>query len=313
MPETFLIAFFAGLLINWITLIVLRKLKTGQVIRSEGPAEHQKKKGTPTMGGIGIILASWLAVYLHFIPSTYNFSLFFLFFACGLIGLSDDLLKIIFKRNEGLAGRQKLFGQVSISLIFALGLISAGHNHDLSAFLNSLGLANPVLYALFVILIITGASNALNLTDGLDGQAGGVAGIIILTYGFICLKLGLLDTAVFCFVLSGVCLSFLFFNFNPASMFMGDSGSLALGGVIGGLALLTHTELLLLLIAIVPVAETLSVMIQVTYFKFTKGKRIFKMSPLHHHLELSGWPETKIVFRFWLVSILAGVFGYLIV
>jgi len=313
MPITFLIAFAVGLLINWLTLTFLRRFKTGQVIRSEGPLEHQKKKGTPTMGGTGIILATWLVVYLYFIPSTYNFSLLFLFFCCGLIGLSDDLLKIIFKRNTGLYGRQKLFGQVIVSLVFATGLLAAGHNNYLSVFLTSIGLANPVLYTLFVVLVITGASNAMNLTDGLDGQAGGVAGIIIFTYGFICLKLGLLDTAVFCFTLSGVCLSFLFFNFNPASMFMGDSGSLALGGVIGGLALLTHTELLLLIIAIVPVVETLSVMIQVTYIKFSKGKRIFKMSPFHHHLELCGWPETKIVFRFWLVSVLAGVLGYLLV
>ncbi|MFC1478435.1 phospho-N-acetylmuramoyl-pentapeptide-transferase, partial [Candidatus Margulisiibacteriota bacterium] len=239
MPIPFLIAYFVGLLINYITLLLLRKFQITQEIREEGPESHKAKEGTPTMGGIGIIIAAWLVVFLHQIPSTYNLSLFFLFFGMGLVGLSDDLIKIILKRSEGLQGRHKLFGQVMVALIFAGGLIAAGHNNDVSPFLSSLGLANPLLYTLFAVLVITGASNALNLTDGLDGQAGGVSGIIMLAYGFICLKIGVLDTALFCFVLSGVCLSFLFFNFTPASVFMGDSGSLALGGVIGGIALLT--------------------------------------------------------------------------
>ncbi|MFH1428205.1 MAG: phospho-N-acetylmuramoyl-pentapeptide-transferase [Candidatus Margulisiibacteriota bacterium] len=313
MPIPFLIAYFIGLIINYITLILLKKYQVTQKIREEGPESHRAKQGTPTMGGIGIILAAWLVVFLHQIPSTYNLSLFFLFFGLGLVGISDDLIKIIFKRNEGLKGRQKLFGQVMVAVIFAGGLVAAGHHHDVSPLLRHLGFANPFLYTLFAVLVITGASNAVNLTDGLDGQAGGVSGIIMLTYGFICLKLGLLDAALFCFVLSGVCLSFLFFNFTPAAVFMGDAGALALGGVIGGIALLTHTELPLMIIALIPIVETLSVMIQVTFFKFSKGKRIFKMTPIHHHFELSGWPETKVVFRFWTVSIISGIVGYLLV
>jgi len=313
MPTPFLIAFAIGLAVNYGVLRLMRYYQWGQRIREDGPAAHQQKKGTPTMGGVGIILAAWLAVAMWRIPSTYNFALFFLFFGMGLVGFSDDFIKIILKRNKGLEGRHKLFGQILVGVIFAGGLIASGHHHDVSPFWQFFGLTNPILYALFVILVTAGASNAMNLTDGLDGLAGGVSTIIFLVYGAICLKLGLLDTALFCFATSGVCFSFLFFNFSPASIFMGDVGALALGGVIGGLALLTHTELPLLLIAAVPIAETLSVMIQVTYFKKTGGKRLFKMTPLHHHFELSGWPETKVVFRFWMATIVAGLAGYLLI
>ena len=313
MPLQFLIAYFTGLLVNFITLQALQKFKVKQEIRKEGPVAHLFKKGTPTMGGVGIIIATWVVVFLHFIPSTYNLALFFLTFGMGLVGLSDDLIKILYKRNEGLQGRHKLFGQILVSLVFAGGLLSAQHNENISPILSWLGLANPYLYSIFAVIVVTGASNAMNLTDGLDGLAAGVSSIIILTYGFICLKLGLIDTALFCFVLSGVCFSFLFFNHSKASMFMGDVGSLSLGGIIGGLALLTHTALPLLLIAIVPVIETVSVMLQVSYFKYSGGKRLFKMAPLHHHFELSGWPETKVVFRAWTISIIAGILGYLLI
>jgi phospho-N-acetylmuramoyl-pentapeptide-transferase len=312
MPIPFLIAFFSGLFIHFLVLKVLLKKQVGQEIRVEGPESHQRKKGTPTLGGIGIILATWFIVFIYQIPSTYNFALFFLFFTLGLVGLSDDLLKLLFKRNKGLEGRHKLFGQVLAGLMFAGALIAVGHHQDVSPWLKWLGLGNPWLYAGFVVLVITGSSNAMNLTDGLDGLAAGISAIIFTVYAFICLKFGLLDTSLFCFVLAGVCFSFLWFNAHPAKVFMGDVGALALGGAMGGVALLTHTELPLLIIAIIPVIETLSVMIQVIYFKRTGGKRIFKMTPLHHHFELSGWPETKVVVRAWMVTVVAGIIGYLI-
>jgi len=310
---SFLISFFVGLAINYFLLVLLRKFQINQIIRKEGPASHKAKTGIPTMGGLGIIITTIIILLCYHIPSSYNLSLLFLLIGFGLIGFIDDFLKIYYKKNKGLPGRYKLLLQFLVSLVFAYVLISVGHYEYIEPFWKLLGIVNPIIYLIFIVFVLVGSSNALNLTDGLDGLAGGVSTIILITYGFICLNLGLIDAALFCFVLAAVCLSFLFFNFKPAVIFMGDVGSLALGGVIGGIAILTHTLLPLCIIAIVPILEALSVIIQVSYFKITKGKRIFKMTPIHHHFELLGWPEVKVVFRFWLVTIISSIVGYLLI
>lgn len=295
-----------SILINYFGLSLLKKYKFSQTVRQEGPQSHHQKNGTPTMGGLMIILSIIVLALIFFRrPSNEVIILLSLFAGTGIIGGLDDYLKISRGKNNGLKGRQKLFGQFIIAALFCLYLLKNNFHNLVSPFLHFIGMNNPVLYVLLSAFIIIGTSNAVNLTDGLDGLAGGVSAIVFLAFAFIAHQfnnLQLMQVAIFA---STACLGFLVFNYKPAKMFMGDVGSLALGTLLAGLALLLHAELYLFFVGIVFVVETLSVIIQVSYFKLTKGKRIFKMSPLHHHFELSGYSEKFIVHSAWLITLLA--------
>lgn len=299
-----LVAAAISVAVNYFCLKLLQYYKFRQTVRVEGPQSHYAKSGTPTMGGLGILLAINILT-LSFVRPLTNEVLILLVTTTltGIIGFIDDFMIIKQGKNNGLKPRYKLCGQFLIAVVFCTYLLSNGFNLKVSPFLHLIGMQNAFLYVFLSSFIIIGTSNAVNLTDGLDGLAGGVSAIVFLAFAFIANQFNnpqLMLTAVFA---SLACVGFLVFNYNPAKMFMGDVGSLALGTMIAGFALLLHAELYLFLVGMVFVVETLSVILQVSYFKATKGKRLFKMSPLHHHFELSGWKEKTIVHTAWLVTL----------
>ena len=291
----------------------LHKLKFGQSIREEGPKSHQAKSGTPTMGGVMIILGLTLGT-LNVAPWTPEV-LLALFITLGhfLLGFLDDYIKVVKKRNLGLKARQKLAGQIFIALVtMYIGTQVLGINTGI--WIPGLGTEVDIgwLYYLLVPCVLVGTSNAVNLTDGLDGLAAGEVAIAGSAYAVVCALTGHMDLVIFAVALVASCVAFLRFNAHPARVFMGDTGSLALGGALAALGILTHTELLLLVIGFVFVCEALSVIIQVISFQ-TTGKRVFRMSPIHHHFELGGWSEWKVVFVFWAVGLLASICGLTLV
>lgn len=304
------ISFIISVLLAPIIIPLLKRFKFGQSIREEGPKSHMKKAGTPTMGGV-IFLLSIIAttVIMSLVKGAFTSQTIILILVLvgfGIVGFLDDGLKIIFKRNLGLTSLQKLIAQIVIS-IAAYFLLKLGTFHNtvqipFTDFAIHLG----VFYVLFLVFWLVGFSNAVNLTDGLDGLVSGTASIAYAAYGVLALLNEQMDVAIFAFAVVGALLGFLIFNANPAKVFMGDTGSLALGGALAMLSILVGQELLLLIIGIIFVVETLSVIMQVTSFKLT-GKRIFKMSPLHHHFELSGWSEWRIVLTFWLTALVAAL------
>ena len=287
----------------------LHKLKFGQSIREEGPKSHQAKSGTPTMGGVMIIAAITLAT-LAAAPLTAGVWLaLFVMLGHFALGFLDDYIKVVKKRNLGLKARQKLLGQIviAVALVFfaqhELGIATTVWLPLVHAELD-IGL----FYYPLVLFVLVGTSNAVNLTDGLDGLAAGTVTVAALAYMAVALAFNATGLAVFAAAIAGASCAFLRFNHHPARVFMGDTGSLALGGAIAALGILTHTEILLAVIGIVFVAEALSVIIQVISFK-TTGKRVFLMSPIHHHFELKGWQETRVVHMFWLVGAVFAAFG----
>jgi phospho-N-acetylmuramoyl-pentapeptide-transferase len=318
------------------TITVLRKRKLGQEIRADGPQAHLGKKGTPTMGGIVIIIASLIGyVAGHLLTSdpmsASGVLVLFLMTGLGMVGFVDDFIKLFMRRSLGLRSGAKLAGQAIVGAIFAILALHFPDGYDLTpasahiSFLADFGLAiGPVLFVIWVIIMVTGTSNGVNLTDGLDGLASGAAILVLAAYVIIgnwqlrndcttalapnCYPVrDPLDTAVVAAVVMGACFGFLWWNAPPAKIFMGDTGSLALGGALAGLAITTHTELLLFLLGGLFVIITLSDVIQVTVFKVTRirtgrGIRVFKMAPLQHHFELVGWAETTIVVRFWIIA-----------
>ncbi len=306
------ISFIISVILGPIIIPLLRRFKFGQSIREEGPKSHMKKAGNPTMGGV-IFLLSIIAttVIMSLVKGAFTSQtiiLVLVLIGFGVVGFLDDGLKIIFKRNLGLTSLQKLIAQIVIS-IAAYFLLKMGTFHNtvqipFTDFAIHLGLT----YVLFLVFWLVGFSNAVNLTDGLDGLVSGTASIAFAAYGVLALLNDQLDAAIFAFSVVGALLGFLIFNANPAKVFMGDTGSLALGGAIAAIPILTHQELLLVLIGGIFVIETLSVILQVISFK-TTGKRIFKMSPLHHHYEMLGWSEWKIVVTFWTAALLLAVLG----
>ena len=309
---------------------ILQSRQIGETIRLDGPESHLKKEGTPTMGGIIVLLAVILPTFLWAKFTDKHIQLILLATMwMGAIGFLDDYLKVIKKYPRGLIARYKMIGQISLGLIIGSILF---YYPDSSQFATSISIpfvANGSIdiswfYIPLVILVITGTSNAVNLTDGLDGLATGLVAIATLVFGAIAYATGRLDYSdylniiylpgtgelfIFCLALIGACIGFLWFNANPAKVFLGDTGSLAVGAALGTLAVLLKKEILLFIIGGVFVAESLSVMLQVYYFRYTKkkygdGKRIFLMAPLHHHFELLGWPENHVVVRFWIIGIL---------
>jgi phospho-N-acetylmuramoyl-pentapeptide-transferase len=304
----------------------------GQEIRSDGPAGHLSKRGTPTMGGTVIIVATltgYFAGHLFTLSSAplsaSGLLVLFLMTGLGLVGFADDFIKLYMQRSLGLRSGAKLAGQAIVGAIFALLAIRNPDGYDLTpasthlSFLADFGISiGPVLFVVWVIVMVAGTSNGVNLTDGLDGLATGAAILVLAAYMIIgiwqlrndctvylasnCYQVrDPQDVAIVAATVMGACAGFLWWNAPPAKIFMGDTGSLALGGVLAGLAITTRTELLLLLLGGLFVIITLSVVIQVGSFKLT-GKRVFRMAPLQHHFELAGWAETTIVVRFWIIA-----------
>lgn len=293
----------------------LTKLKFGQSVRVDGPRRHLQKAGTPTMGGIMIVIGLVIAALIIGKGSTHLLFAIFITAAYGAIGFLDDLLIILTRRSLGLKARQKLFGQMFIAVLVALYALSRS---DIGTTVlipfTEMSVELPVaVYVILVLGVMLGTTNAVNLTDGLDGLAAGSVTIAAASYGVIAYLLGNVDLAVFAGSLAGACLGFVWFNAHPAAVFMGDTGALAVGAALGILAILTRTPFHLAIVGGLFVIETLSDIIQVVYFRLTKGKRFFKMAPLHHHFELVGWEEPKIVARFWLIGIFFALLGLLAV
>jgi phospho-N-acetylmuramoyl-pentapeptide-transferase len=291
----------------------LQILSWGQQIRPEGPADHMSKKGTPTMGGL-LVLCAFLCSLLWVRPITVNYLVLLAVVVInGMAGFFDDFLKIKKTRSLGLRARDKLLIQLIVGIAVAFYMIrfSPLKSTILLPFLNSHADLGIFFYP-FCVLVMAGFVNAVNLTDGLDGLAAGSVIITLAGSGFIFFTLGRVDMMVGCAVLAGALMGFLVFNCFPARVFMGDTGSLALGGALATLSILTGTELFMALMGGVYVVEAFSVMLQVSYFKLTKGKRIFKMSPIHHHFALMGWHEVQVTTRFWVVGLFLALIGILI-
>jgi phospho-N-acetylmuramoyl-pentapeptide-transferase len=328
----FLSFLFGPRVIRW-----LRRLRVGQVIRQEGPKTHLQKAGTPTMGGALIILATLVSTLLWArIANWFVIISLVVLVWLGSLGFLDDYLKIVRRRPEGLVGRYKLVGQgvlgalVGSFLLWHPVSIVPPTWTSLPFFANHVLVLMSIVFVPWVMFVLAGTSNAVNLTDGLDGLAGGLSAIAAGTFGVFSYLIGRADTSrylgllympgseeltVFCFALAGAALGFLWFNAHPADVFMGDTGSLAIGGALGVVALLLKAEFLLVIIGGVFVIEALSVMVQVSWFKYTarrrgQGERLLLMSPLHHHFEKAGWEESKIIVRFWILGLLFSLIAF---
>lgn len=301
-------AFIVCALLGPVLIPYLHKLKFGQSIRECGPASHMKKSGTPTMGGLMMLAALVVAMLWNRFTPHVMIALV-LTLGHAIIGFIDDYIKVVMKRNLGLTAKQKFLLQFILAGAYVY--FAETHNQNTSLWVPGLDITFDCGWGYYVLafLLLVGTTNAVNLTDGLDGLVSFVSIPVTLVYAFIAFMLGMLDVSGFALALTGACVGFLMFNRHPAQVFMGDTGSLALGGGVAALALLTHTELLLVIIGGVYVAEALSVIIQVTYFRLTHGKRIFRMSPLHHHFELGGWREVKVVHVFTALSCVLSALG----
>ena len=309
---TIFMGFLISVLLAPFFIPFLRRLKFGQSIREEGPKSHQKKSGTPTMGGIIIILSiviTTLVMTGKFSEATITtFLLLFVTIGYGLLGFLDDFIKVVMKRNLGLTSKQKLIGQILIAVIFYIIYKQSGFSTAVTIPGLDVSFDLGIFYVLFIVFWLVGFSNAVNLTDGLDGLVSGSSAIVFGAFAVLAWNQSQYDIAIFSVAIVGAVLGFLVFNAHPAKVFMGDTGSLALGGAIATIAIMTKLELLLIIIGGVFVVETLSVIIQVISFK-TTGKRVFKMSPLHHHYELVGWSEWRVVVTFWSVGLLFAILG----
>lgn len=305
-------AFVIALIVGPLVIPVLRRMKVGQSIREEGPQRHYAKAGTPTMGGVIIIAALTVPALVYGGRSSEVWLALFVTVGHGIIGFIDDFIKVVLKRSLGLKARQKLFGQIIMAIALAyIATTYFGRGTDLWVPILGINLDFGPLYYILIFLVLVGTTNAVNLTDGLDGLAAGTTTVAAMAYTVIAMSFDSPGLAIFSVSLAGATLGFLRYNIHPAKVFMGDTGSLALGGALASVAVMTKTELLLILVGGIFVIEALSVIIQVISFKST-GKRVFKMSPIHHHFELSGWSETKVVTVFWLIGTLFAI-GALVV
>ena len=307
LAESFLIVAVLGP----VFIPLLHRLKFGQSIRDVGPASHQKKSGTPTMGGIMIFLGILVSVLSWCQLAPEIIVALLLTLGYGLIGFLDDYIKVVMMRNLGLTAKQKFALQILLALIVLAYVTYKGNMIREILWLPGTSIIWDIGWGYYVlaVLVLVGTTNAVNLTDGLDGLVSCVSLPVFFAYFCIALILGPASLATFAVAVLGSCIGFLLYNHYPAKVFMWDTGSLALGGAVAALALLTHTELLLIVVGIVYVLEAASVIIQVAYFKHTGGKRIFRMTPIHHHFELGGWRETKVVAVFTAVSFVASVLG----
>jgi len=311
-----LLAFLLSVLTYSVFIKRMNQLQFGQQIREDGPARHAQKSGTPTMGGLVIIASAVIAALFTAGLAKPLLVVLPVFLGCGLLGFLDDYLKIVRKQSLGFKARSKLFGMLIISVIFMILLsLTDLYNPVVKLPFINITMNLGLIYPLFVLLLITGFSNSVNLTDGVDGLAAGTAALALAAFAYIGYRAGIPSVALFCAALTGACLGFLVFNRHPARLFMGDVGSLALGGALAAVAVVAAADLFLLIIGAVFVLEALSVTLQVASFQLT-GKRIFLMSPLHHHFELKGWSEWRVVSLFWLAGLffaLTGVWQYSLV
>ncbi|PKM85100.1 MAG: phospho-N-acetylmuramoyl-pentapeptide-transferase [Firmicutes bacterium HGW-Firmicutes-11] len=291
---------------------VLRRIRAGQSIREDGPSSHLVKSGTPTMGGIVLIGTVVIASLVTIGPDKELIIVLAVFVAFGFLGFLDDFVKVARRRSLGLTVGQKLLIQIVIAAGLALYHVSASDSGTMIA-IPFLGRALDFgWFAVpFLIFVVVAMANSVNLTDGLDGLAAGVTFFVAAFFAAVAVALSVLPAGVYSIALAGACLGFLFYNRHPARIFMGDTGSMALGGGLAAVAIIMEVELLLPVVGAVYVAEALSVLLQVLYFKKTNGKRLFRMAPLHHHFELSGWKESKVVAVFWIATVVFCGLGWL--
>src|SRR5947208_2685722 len=289
----------------------LRLKEFGQQIREEGPEGHHAKAGTPTMGGLILFVAIAVPFLVLGPRDTASMAVFGVAIGCAALGFADDLIKVTKRRSLGLSARWKLLGQIALAVgLWWVATKEVGLDPSLDVRLfNAHIYLGPVLYVLLIFFVIAGASNGVNLTDGLDGLAAGCSAIVLLAYMAISVTSGQEGLALLSACLVGASIGFLWFNALPASIFMGDPGSLGLGGAIGALAVMTQTEVLLIILGGIFVIEALSVAVQVLVFKTTR-KRVLLMAPVHHHFELKAWSETKIMLRFWIIAAVCSGIGY---
>lgn len=308
---------------GWRRLLLVRHM--GQEIRADGPQAHLVKQGTPTMGGVIILVAVVIASVVSLRMTPLGAAALATAVACGLLGLIDDWSKVVRKRSLGLTARAKILGQLLIATVLGIVAVNVLNvstlvwipltrtSLDLGVGTVLVPIAGslvklPLLYIGLVLLIIVGTTNSVNLTDGIDGLAAGTLAIVMLAFAGIAFRQNHLDLALVAAAVSGSCIGFVWYNVYPADIFMGDTGSLGLGGALAALAILTKTELLLPFIGGIYVVEALSVIIQIAFFKLADGRRIFKMAPIHHHFEMLGWSETKVMIRFWIITgVIAGL------
>lgn len=302
------VAFVLALIMGPLFIPLLRRMKFGQQIRTDGPQGHLKKQGTPTMGGTIILLALALAALRFADKNTDLLILLIASLGYGLVGFLDDYIKIVFKRSLGLTAKQKLLGQLIVSAVVCFLLVREGHSTELFLPFVDFKFNLGWLYFPVMAILMLGASNAVNFTDGLDGLLAGTSAIAFGAYTVIAMNNTQPTAAIFSAAMVGAVLGFLVFNAHPAKVFMGDTGSLGIGGGLVAVAILTKAELLLAVIGGVFLIEILSVVIQVVSFK-TRGKRVFKMSPIHHHFELVGWSEWRVVITFWAVGLVLAALG----
>ena len=317
---TIIIAFAISLILGPLIIPYLKRLKVGQMIREEGPQSHKSKSGTPTIGGLIIILAIVITCLTSGLVNTDMLVALAVTVAFGIIGFIDDFIKVVLKRNLGLRAYQKIIFQIIVAIMLAMyqsGATYMGTKIIVPFIQGSWSIGNitipqyldlGALYIPFIVFVVVATVNGVNLTDGLDGLAAGVTLIIAAFFSLVAAYYGQTSLAIFAGSVTGACLGFLKFNSHPAQVFMGDTGSLALGGAIATVAILMNVALIIPIVGGIYFAETLSVILQVISYKLTK-KRIFKMSPLHHHYELSGWAETKVVIVFWSVTVILCLLG----
>ncbi|NMA85782.1 MAG: phospho-N-acetylmuramoyl-pentapeptide-transferase [Tissierellia bacterium] len=298
-----LTSFIITLILGPIIIPMLRRLNIGQNVRTDGPETHLAKSGTPTMGGIMMLVALFITTITSGMLNRDMYILLISTFGFGMIGFIDDYLKTVNKRSLGLKAYQKLIGQIILAVILALyqSNTSMLGTKIIIPFLNNRYLDLGMFYVPFIAFVVVGTVNSVNLTDGLDGLASGVTLIVLSFFGLVALNWGFGSISVFSAALTGVCLGFLIYNAYPAKVFMGDTGSMALGGAVAAVAILLNLPLIIPIAGGIYFLEALSVIIQVTSYKLT-GKRVFLMSPLHHHFELGGMPETRVVAMFMIAT-----------
>ena len=307
------LAFLLTLLVGRPIVTLLRLKKMGKGVRLDGPDTHLKKTGTPTMGGAMIALTAVIVTAVFNLAGRLSMLLpIGILIAAAILGAVDDRLSLEGRSRGGLTARFKMlwlviFGAVAATLLHVEPPLGLGLHHIYVPFLGRFDIG--LLYFPVAIVFIVGMANAVNLTDGLDTMAAGLAAIAFVAYGIIAYQQGQVGVVTFCFTMVGSLMGFLWFNAHPAQVFMGDTGSLAIGAALATAAFMTGQWLLLPIVGLVFVAETVSVILQVLYFKWSGGKRIFKMTPLHHHFEIIGWSETQVTMRFWIVGMMCGLIG----
>lgn len=309
-----ILAFIATFILGLFIMPILRRFKVGQIVRDDGPKEHLKKQGTPTMGGVVMLIVLTIILALNSIKYPMLLLSIVAILGFGMVGFIDDYKKLVKKNTKGLSPIKKIIGLMLVTIIFIvlyLNVFNLGQD-IIVPFVSSPVTLSTGSFIAFMAFILIGTSNAVNLTDGLDGLASGVVAIVMTFFTVIAVKNSNTEMIILGSVSVGTCLAFLLFNFHPAKVFMGDTGSLALGGAVASIAIIMKMPLYLAIVAFVCIIDTISVILQVVFFKLTKGKRLFKMAPFHHHLELSGMRETSVVILFWSLTTILCLVAYLI-